>query len=114
MNEVWILAVFNAVAFFYYGLTCLFSSRMMREFIRFGLSPKQRLLTGILQLFGATGVLIGLLTPILGMLSTAGLTLMMFMGFGVRLKIRNSIKQSVPSFTFMLLNAYLFYSFYTM
>ncbi len=86
---------------------------MINEFNRFGLEVYQRILTGLLQLLGSIGILIGLLYPWIGMAATAGLSLLMLLGFGVRLKVRDSIKASLPSFLFMIINAYLFLWFFS-
>lgn len=107
-----ILICLNAIAFFYYGIHCIFSSKMVEEFSRYGLSDIQRQLTGALQILGALGVLVGILAPLVGVVASAGLTALMLLGFGVRLKIRDSVLESLPSFIFMLLNFYLFYYYY--
>jgi len=85
---------------------------MIEEFKRFGLNNSQRKLTGILQLFGAAGLLVGLIVPVSGLISAAGFTVMMFVAFLVRLKIKDSAVQALPSIIFMLINAWLAYWFY--
>lgn len=85
---------------------------MIEEFKRFGLSNSQRKLTGILQLLGAGGLLVGLVAPLAGILSAGGFTAMMFVAFIVRLKIKDSALQSLPSVIFMMMNLWLAYSFY--
>ncbi len=110
INQV--LVVLNFLAFAYYGLNCLFSPKMVEEFYRYGLNDPLRRLTGILQVLGSFGVILGLYAPLIGLISTAGLTLLMLLGFGVRIKIRDSFVESLPSFAFMGLNAYLFYHFF--
>ncbi|WP_425391650.1 DoxX family protein [Ekhidna sp.] len=107
-----LLASFTSLAFFYYGLTCLFSQRMVDEFKRFGLSNQQRIITAIFQLLGAIGIFVGFKYPFIGLVSTGGLSLLMLMGFGVRVKIKDKLKESFPSFAFMVINAYLLYDFY--
>ncbi|MEP0985240.1 DoxX family protein [Ekhidna sp.] len=107
-----VLAVFTSIAFFYYGFTCLFSDYMVKEFYRFGLKDQQRILTSLLQLLGAIGIVVGIKLPFAGMMATIGLSLLMLMGFIVRIRIRDDIRQSTPSFAFMLINAYLFYFYY--
>jgi len=87
---------------------------MTEEFRRFGLTDLQRKLTGVLQLFGAAGMLTGLISPIVGFLSACGFTAMMFMAFIVRIKIKDSVAQSVPSLLFMLMNAWLALMFYNL
>ncbi len=113
MNIKLILVAINSLAFLYYGLNCLFSKKMINEFYRYGLNDAQRHLTGLLQLLGALGVVTGIVEPIVGMASTAGLTLLMLLGFGIRLKIKDSFIESLPSFTFMAFNAYLFFLYFT-
>ena len=80
---------------------------MVDEFQRFGLSQQQRIITGFAQLAGSIGLLIGLREPLFGLIAAVGLTFLMLLGFLTRLKIRDSVAQSLPSFIFMLLNAYL-------
>jgi len=50
------------VAFAIYGAQCLFSASMQAEFIRFGLE-RFRVLTGILEVLGGVGLLVGLKWP---------------------------------------------------
>jgi uncharacterized membrane protein YkgB len=86
---------------------CLFSQKMVLEFERFGLSPTQRQLTGIFQVLGSMGLLIGLWQPLFGLIGSGGLALLMLLGFLTRLKIRDGLIQSLPAFLFLLLNTYL-------
>ncbi len=105
------LILISAISFLFYGLNCLFNKKMSQEFKRFGLSKFQKL-TGILQIIGAIGLLIGYFYPILILIASAGLSLLMFLGFLVRLKIKDGLLVSLPSFAFMLLNLYIFYASY--
>jgi len=107
-----IITIFCATSFLYYGIVCLFSQKMVLEFARFGLSPLQKQITGIFQLLGSIGLLIGLLIPAVGLIASGGLALLMFLGFLTRLKIRDSFILSLPAFLFMLLNAYLAVAYY--
>lgn len=106
-----ILVSFIAAAFAFYGYNCFRNTKIVAEFDRFGLSPRQRVLTGVFQLLGAAGLLLGLLIPEIGLLAAAGLCILMMLGFGVRLKIKDSFLQAMPSFGLMLLNAYLTFQF---
>ena len=85
---------------------------MVEEFRRFGLADSQRVLTGILQLLGAAGLLFGFLIPALGVLASTGLALMMLVAIAVRMKIKDGLAQSVPSLVFMLINACLALNFF--
>jgi len=80
---------------------------MKKEFKRFGLE-KMGLLTIILQLMGATGLLVGLkFNPILS-ISSLGLAVLMTAGLIVRIKLKDSIWVSLPAFFYMALNTYIF------
>ncbi len=107
-----VLAITIALAFSYYGFSCLFSNKLVKEFHRFGLTDEKRILTGILQLLGAIGILIGIYHANIGVMAAAGLSILMLLGFGVRIKIKDSFRESLPSFFFMILNVYLSYQFY--
>lgn len=101
------LTLFSAVSFAYYGIICLFSPRMVQEFERFRLSNTQRIITGVFQLLGSTGLLVGLQLPLFGLIASSGLALLMLLGFLTRLRSRDGLVQSFPALLYMLLNAYL-------
>tara|TARA_B100001167_G_scaffold186021_1_gene146809 strand:- start:17298 stop:17645 length:348 start_codon:yes stop_codon:yes gene_type:complete len=101
------LALFTGIAFVLYGISCLLTQRMKDEFVRFGLS-KWRRTTGYLQLLGGLGIITGIFfSTILLVLSTAGLAILMLLGFITRLRIRDSFLASSPAFIFMLVNLFL-------
>jgi len=86
---------------------------MVKEFQRFGLNEAQRKLTGILQILGGLGLVIGFeIIPLLALFSAVGLSLLMLMGFITRIKIKDNFYESSPSFVFMVLNGYLAYGYY--
>lgn len=84
---------------------------MAAEFERYRLA-KFRALTGTLQILGAIGLLVGLISPAVGLIASTGIAVQMFLGFCVRLKIRDNFIQASPSFIFMWVNGYLAYGFY--
>ena len=99
------LAVVSGLSFVVYGLSCLQSVTMAQEFDRFGLA-QFRVLTGVLEVCGGAGILIGLwYTPLL-LLASAGLTVLMALGVGVRLRIRDSVLQTLPALGFCVVNGY--------
>ena len=102
MNGLTLLIIFCAVSFFAYGFSCLFSRHMVVEFNRYRLARFRRL-TGILQVLGATGLLLGLVIPWGGGLAAAGISLQMACGLGVRVKIGDSWQQCLPATSYMLL-----------
>ena len=102
-----LITFFSGVSFLGYGTALLLSKHMEEEFVRFGFS-RQRTLTGYLQLMGAMGLLVGYwFSPGIAFTAATGLCLMMFFGFGVRLKIRDTMLASSPALLYALLNGYL-------
>lgn len=81
---------------------------MKKEFERYGLSQFQSI-TGVLEILGALGLILGLKYKLVLMISAAGLSLLMLLGFAVRIKIKDSFVQSFPAFFYMLLNFYIFW-----
>lgn len=107
-----ILLILNALFFLFYGFQALFSQFMIDEFKRFGMTDPQRRMTGVLQVLGAAGLFAGLNFPYIGLMASAGFTAMMSVAFIVRIKIKDSIAQSVPSLVFMLINMWLMVTFF--
>lgn len=80
---------------------------MRKEFERFRLS-NYATLTGTLELMGGIGLLVGLKFNIILLLSSGGLALLMLLGFGVRLKMKDGFWLTFPSLFFMIINSYIF------
>ncbi len=114
MSILSIAVLLSSSAFFFYGINCLSSQKMADEFIRFGLNKQRRLLTGYLQLLGSLGLVFGyfFLTDLV-FIASAGLTLLMFFGFAIRIKIKDSLLQSLPSLVFALFNLYICVEYYS-
>lgn len=107
MDLLTVITWFSSLAFIYFGMNCFYSDFIIAEFIRYDL-PSYRKLTGILQLLGSIGLLIGLyFSPILFLLASLGLCLLMLAGFIVRIKINDNFIQSSPSFIFAALNLFI-------
>lgn len=81
---------------------------MKKEFERYGLSQFQST-TGVLEILGALGLIFGLKYRLILLISASGLSFLMLLGFGVRIKIKDSFVQSFPAFFYMLLNFYIFW-----
>jgi hypothetical protein len=95
---------FSGLAFIYFGINCFYSKFIVSEFIRYGLARFRRL-TGVLQIVGALGLLIGLYVyPLLLLLSSIGLALLMLAGFIVRIKIKDNFLKSSPAVMFAAIN----------
>lgn len=108
MNVVFILVIISSVSFMFYGISYFTTTNMKKEFRRFGLE-KFGTLTAILEILGAIGLLLGLSLHPLLLVSSAGLTVLMFLGVLVRIKMKDRLLISTPAILYMLLNAYIFY-----
>jgi hypothetical protein len=95
--------LFSAASFLFFGYSCLTSLFMRQEFERYGLQQYRRLI-GVLQLLGALSLLGGLFYFPLAVAGATGLSILMFMGLAVRIRIRDSFTQSTPAFFYALLN----------
>jgi hypothetical protein len=81
---------------------------MKSEFERFNLKHLGLFII-ILELLGATGLLVGLLLNPILLLSSGGLSLLMLFGLITRIKTKDSFRVSFPALFFMILNGYIFY-----
>ncbi len=98
--------VLSIVLFLYYGAGCLFSSAMVNEFERFGLSRFRRL-TGALELLGSLGLLVGYALPALVIVSSTGLALLMIVGLAARIRVKDSVLQMLPALFLLLVNLFI-------
>ena len=100
------LTLFSGLSFVAYGGLCLASLSMVGEFQRFGLA-KLRTPTGLLEVLGGVGLLVGLRWLPALRLSAGGLALLMLIAFGVRLRVGDGFLQSMPSFAFAAVNLFI-------
>ena len=81
---------------------------MKLEFQRYRLS-QFRILTGILQIAGSTGLLLGYVYRPFILIASLGLGVLMLLGVSVRVKIRDPWYMIVPAFTYAVLNFSIFF-----
>lgn len=81
---------------------------MKDEFKRFGLE-KMGLTIVLLEILGALGLLAGLKFNFILVISSLGLALLMMAGVMVRIKMKDSLLISLPAFSYMVLNAFIFW-----
>jgi len=79
---------------------------MKDEFKRFGLE-KFKTLTGILEILGGIGLLVGLKYPFILSASSGGLFVLMILAVRLRFKLKDSFAESLPAVILMLLNLYI-------
>jgi len=101
-----ILEIFSALSFIFYGIMSFTSNIMKSEFNRWGIS-KFRIIVGIAQLSGGFGLLLGFYFPIMTVLSSLGLTVLMFLGFILRLIVKDGIVKSSPAFIYIIIILYI-------
>jgi len=89
--------------FLFYGVLGLGSMSMVEDFERFELG-KLRVFTGVLEVMGGSGLLVGLRWSPALRISSGGLALLMLLAFGVRLRVRDGVMQSLPSLVLMMVN----------
>lgn len=98
---------FNSLAFFVYGVLCVCTGHMLEEFKRYGLI-KYRRLTGILEVCGAIGTILGyFFNSYLYLFSTVGLAVLMLLGLFTRMRVRDTFLELMPAFALFVLNTYL-------
>lgn len=98
--------VLSAAAFLAYGTACLAFDGMKRDFERFGMG-RLRVLTGSLEVLGAVGLLVGwVLSPSLVAASAAGLALLMGAGVATRIRVLDSLAQTLPALVLLAMNAF--------
>ncbi len=108
MNLINILIVISSLSFMGYGIAYFTSPQMKSEFKRFGLE-KAGELTAVLELLWTVGLLVGLMMQLILLISAGGLAILMFLGFVIRIKVKDSLWQSLPALFFMILNSCIFF-----
>ena len=86
-----------------YCAVCFCSDYRQGEFLRYHLG-RERVMVGVLQIGAALGLLVGLEVPWIGRAAAAGLTLMMLLAVGVRIRIRDSLLQISQALFYLVLN----------
>ncbi len=105
LNTIFILV--SSFSFYAYVVSYFISPHMKKEFKRFNLE-KLALITIILELLGASGLLVGLKFNLILAISSLGLSLLMLCGLLIRIKLKDNIWLSLPAGLFMILNLLIF------
>lgn len=96
----------SVAVFLTFGVWCLFAGGMREDFERFGLS-RLRMLTGLLEVSGALGLVAGFFLAELAVLSGVGLALLMTLGLLTRLRQRDTMPQMLPAAALIVVNVYI-------
>ncbi|SFQ51202.1 DoxX family protein [Hymenobacter arizonensis] len=108
MSLLHLLIYFSSLSFLGYAVSYFKSPHMKNEFKRFGLE-RVATFTIILEIIGALGLLVGLISNPILLIASGGLAALMFLGVLVRIKVKDSFLVSLPAAFFMVVNAYIFY-----
>lgn len=108
MTLLHILIFISSLSFIGYGIAYFTSPKMKSEFKRFGLA-KAGTITAVLEIAGAAGLLVGIKIQLILLISAGGLTVLMFLGVAIRIKVKDSFWKSLPALLFMLLNSAIFF-----
>ena len=83
-------------------------THLIRNAIDHGLeTPEVRMAIGFVA---GLGLLVGLVWPPAMWLSSAGLTLLMMLGVGVRVRMNDSLLQTLPALVLMLVNGFILFA----
>jgi uncharacterized membrane protein YkgB len=97
-------------SFFIFGTRCLFAQAMVREFDRWHV-PSLRHITGILEILGALGLVVGQWLPWVGLVSAAGLSLLVTCGLAIRMRVRDSFLQTLPAVVYIIASVFVLFQF---
>lgn len=97
----------SSLSFLGYAISYFTSSHMKREFERFNLK-KFGLIVILFEGLGAIGLLVGMYFKPILLVSSGGLALLMFLGVVTRLRVKDSLRVTLPALFFMFLNAVIF------
>lgn len=101
------IVIFSGISFIIYGYLIIFTSHMTIEFYRYGMSHL-RTLTGFLELLAGFSLLYGhYYSKNLVLLVSACLALLMLIGIIVRIKVGDTLLQTMPAILFMLANIFI-------
>ena len=107
MNRIEIIIFISAISFIVYSSMSIFSKKMILEYKRWGYQ-RLRILIALFQLLGGIGLLLGMFHPLLLMLVSFLLMIMMIFAIIVRIKIRDTIVNTLPAIIYALLTFNIF------
>lgn len=108
MDYLLVVVLFTGISFVVYGINSFVSKRMIKEFKRWGLLNKRKIIASC-QLFGGVGLLLGLEWNTTLILSSCFLALMMLVAIVVRIKVKDDISDILPAFAYLVLSLIILY-----
>jgi uncharacterized membrane protein YphA (DoxX/SURF4 family) len=110
MPTIDLLTLALIISFFIFGTRCLFAQAMVQEFNRWHV-PSLRYITGIFEILGALGLVVGQWLPWVGLVSAAGLSLLVTCGLAVRMRVRDSFLQTLPAVVYIIASVFVIFQF---
>ncbi len=104
-----LLVLGSALSFIGYGAHCLTAEAMRLEFERYGLAHL-RALTGILEILGGVGLVVGLWWPLALRVSAGGLAALMVFALIARYRVNDALFLWLPAFALLLVNVFILVS----
>ncbi|QKG85283.1 DoxX family protein [Kroppenstedtia pulmonis] len=99
-----ILQVILGLGFLFFGVTKFISKQMVEGFEHFGLPQWLRVVTGVLEILGAAGLIVGIWNPVIAILSSIGLAITMFFAILTHARARDPFSSMVmPGILLILL-----------
>lgn len=108
MEPITFITAFTGISFVVYGINSFISKRMIREFKRWGLADKRKII-GVCQCIGGLGLLVGFEYDATIIMSSIFIIIMMLVAILVRIQIRDNISDILPAIAYMLLCAIILY-----
>jgi hypothetical protein len=100
---------FSALSFLFYGVNSFFSKRLISEYERWGYN-RLRIIIAILQILASFGLIIGAYSfPLLLSIVSFSLTIMMLVAVFTRVKIKDSIANTMPAIFYVIINSIIFF-----
>ena len=100
---------FSALSFLFYGVNSFYSKRLISEYQRWGYN-RLRIIIAILQILASFGLIIGAYSfPLLLSIVSFSLTIMMLVAVFARIKIKDSIANTIPAIFYVIINSIIFF-----
>jgi hypothetical protein len=104
-----VIIFFSALSFLFYGVNSFYSKRLISEYERWGYN-KLRVIISVLQILASFGLIIGAYyIPFLLTIVSFSLTIMMLVAVFARIKIKDSIANTIPAIFYVIINSIIFY-----
>jgi len=109
MDIDYAIICFSALSFLFYGVSSFYSKRLISEYERWGYN-KLRIIIAVLQILASFGLVIGAFSfPLLLSIVSFSLTIMMLVAVFARIKIKDSIANTIPAIFYVIINSIIFY-----